>query len=50
MRLYMASTNRKITKYNKADNLVHFEGNNVIIGNQTFDIVSQKQELIKKIS
>ena len=50
MRLYMASPDRKITSYNKTDNLVHIEGTNVIIGNQSYDIVSQKGELIKRIS
>lgn len=50
MRLYMASPDVQLSRYKNITNLIRFEGTNVIIGNQSYDIVSQKAALIARIS
>ena len=50
LRLYMATPGANISKYKNITNLIRIEGANVIIGNETYDIVSQKKALINRIS
>lgn len=50
MRLYMASPDVQLSRYKNVTNLIRFEGTNVIVGNQSYDIVSQKAALIARIS
>lgn len=50
LRLYMANPNRQITKYNNTGNMISLENNRVVIGNQSYNIVSQKAELIRRIA
>lgn len=50
MRLYMADPDRKISAWNNVNNLIQIQDSTVIIGKDKYDIVSQKQELINRIS
>jgi len=40
MRLYMADPERRITRRNNTNNMISIENGHVVIGNETFDIVS----------
>ena len=50
MRLYMADPERRITRRNNTNNMVSIENGHVTIGSQTFDIVSQRTELVNRIA
>ena len=50
MRLYMADPERKITRRNNTNNMISIENGHVVIGKETFDIVSQKTDLINRIA
>jgi hypothetical protein len=40
LRLYMATPNRNITRYNNVGNMISLDHGQVTIGDQTYDIVS----------
>lgn len=50
MRLYMADPERKLSRRNNVSNMITIENGNVTIGEQTFDVVSNKQALIDRIA
>jgi hypothetical protein len=50
LRLYMADPERRLTSRNNTSNMITIQGTDVIIGNNTYNIVTHKNELINRIA
>jgi len=50
MRLYMADPQRRLSFRNNTANMITLGNNTITIGNEEFDIISQKNELIRRVA